>query len=510
MAVLGNLLKTVVDLTSKVPDRAENVVETQVKELKSLLEGAKNTSFGLYYGFQNILDSDDLVTAYRNQVPVFDYHKLEEQWWGQQLKNDSITWPGMPDFFALSSGTTGKKSKHIPVTNDMLKSIRSVGMSLVRHLGNFDLPAEVFEKEILMLSSTANLNENNRGQREGEISGINVNNFPGWYDLFYRPGKEIASISDWDDRVKRIVEEAPSWDIGAIAGIPAWVQLVLKAIKQRYQLENLRELWPSLSVYSSGGVAFEPYRKNFEELVGGELVIIDTYLASEGFFGFTARPDTMAMTLAISHGMYYEFIPFDERGFDELGNVKSEPVTLGIGEVREGDEYALIISTCAGAWRYMIGDTIRFTDLDKLEFVISGRTKFYLNVAGSQLSEEKINAAIKDLSEQTGIGVDEFSVSAIRDQDGNFYHQWILAHDGQLDDEEAVERLDQHLQNANKNYRVARGKALKEVKLRSIDKDTFFDWLEKKKKKGGQIKTPKVMKEEDMLELMKFISDENL
>ena len=505
MAILGSLIKSFVDVSAILPLDRTDPIACQRDQLRELLKEASDTSFGLYYGFREMVNEDDPTQLFSNRVPIFEYHQMHERWWRQQQKHPSISWPGSPDFFALSSGTTGKSSKRIPVTQDMLKSMRSVGISLLRDLANFDLPPALFEKEVLILSSSANLDENDRGFLEGEISGINVNNFPGWYDVFYRPGKEIAQMDQWDDRLQRIVEEAPLWDIGTLIGIPAWVQLLLQAIKDRYDLKNILELWPDLSVYSTGGVAFEPYRKNFDELIGRPLTIIDTYLASEGFFGYTARPETMSMKLAIDHGIYFEFIPFDDRGFDDHGNLLDSPTVLSMRSVKEDQDYALLISTPAGVWRYMIGDTIKFTDLENLEFVITGRTKFFLNVVGSQLSEEKINAAVGALATDANLGIDEFCVAAMQDENGNHYHQWVLAHEGKLVEEDAVTRLDRYLQEANKNYRVARGKALQYIQVRSISKKVFYDWMESTKKKGGQMKTPKVMSSEKMNDLLGFV-----
>ncbi len=245
-----------------------------------------------------------------------------------------------------------------------MQSVRSVGMSLIKCVPDFDFSDELFEKEILMLSSTANLNVNNRGHLEGEISGINVSNFPGWYDMFYRPGKEIAAIDNWDERLQRIVEEAPNWNIGAIAGIPSWVLLMLQEIVKVHKLKTIHDIWPNLTVYASGGVAFETYRQAFNKICKTPLVIIDTYLASEGFFSYSNKPDAMSMQLALAHGYFYEFIPFDERGVDGQGNLIENPESHRLEEVQLDQEYVLVISTCSGAWRYMIGDTIKFTNME--------------------------------------------------------------------------------------------------------------------------------------------------
>ncbi|MEQ8574759.1 MAG: GH3 auxin-responsive promoter family protein, partial [Fulvivirga sp.] len=358
MGLLGSIVKTGIELNQKFSFENEAPQKQQETQLRALLEKAKDTSFGKYYGFSELLQSDDLTNVYKNTIPIFDYHQMHDQWWKQQLKFEDITWPGKPNFFALSSGTTGKSSKRIPITSDFLQSMKDVGASQVKSLPDFNFPEELFESEILMLSSSANLSKHENGHLEGEISGINVSNFPDWYETFYRPGKEIAAISNWDERLKKIVEEAPDWNIGAIAGIPSWVLLMLKEIIDYHQLDTIHDIWPNLTVYASGGVAFETYRSDFNAITKKPLVILDTYLASEGFFAFTARPNTMNMQLALHHGYYYEFVPFDDRGVDEHGNLLDKPCSLSIDQVALDQEYVLIVSTCAGAWRYQIGDVI--------------------------------------------------------------------------------------------------------------------------------------------------------
>ncbi len=504
MSILGVLVKKGIEINQKLRFEPDEATAQQQKQLRELLKKARDTAFGKYYGFAEMLESEDVISAFQQEVPIFDYHQMHDEWWQKQQEHPDITWPGKPNFFALSSGTTGKDSKRIPITDEFLQSMRTVGTSLIRSVPNFDFPEETFESEILMLSSSASLIHHD-GHLEGEISGINVSNFPGWYDVFYRPGKEIAAMSDWDERVKRIAQEAPNWNIGAIAGIPSWVLLMLKEVIKYNKVDNIHELWPNLTVYASGGVAFETYRKDFEDISGKPITIIDTYLASEGFFSYTARPDTLDMELALSHGYFYEFIPFDERGVDEYGNLLENPEIHTIGQVQKDLDYVMIVSTCAGAWRYQIGDVIRFTNLDPHEIKITGRTKFYLNVVGSQLSEEKMDDAILEVSEQLNNTINEYSVAAVKNSDGDYIHQWVVVSDKEINEEDFSQRLDEALKDANKNYGVARSKALKGIKVKAISKDVYYGFLAKGKKKGGQVKTPKVMDEEKMQEFLEFI-----
>ncbi len=505
MAIIGKLLKGALDVVLALKPESSDIAALQKSELQKLLTSAKDTSFGKYYGFSAILESDDIIGNFKRTVPIYEYAEMNERWWRQQRSFPDITWPGRPDFFAKSSGTTGKSSKRIPITSDFLSSMKAVGRSMIQGLAHFDLPESVFESEILMLSSSADLTENEDGFLEGEISGINVSNFPNWYETFYRPGKEIAAIDDWDERIQRIAEEAPNWNIGAIAGIPSWVLLMLKRIVEYHELETIHDIWPNLKVYSSGGVAFETYRKDFDAICKEPLIIMDTYLASEGFVAFNSRPNSMAMELAISHGYFFEFIPFDERGVDETGQILDNPLSLNIDEVELDQEYVLVLSTCAGAWRYVIGDVIRFERMDPPEIRITGRTKFFLNVVGSQLSEEKLDAAVLELSEKHGVSINEYIVGAVKNKGGDYLHQWVIVSDDKPNSKHLVDDLDLILKGANKNYEVARSKALKGVELVVIDKNTYNAYLEKTKKKGGQVKTPKVMGQEKMKALLELI-----
>lgn len=504
MAFLGTAIKTFIDLKHDLSSKAQDPMVMQRKALRQLLEKAKDTSFGIYHGFEQILAADDPVRAFQNEVPIFEYAAMNERWWRQQRRLPNITWPGRPRYYALSSGTTSHRSKRIPVTEDMLESIRSVGIDQLESLANFDFDPEIFEKDILMLSSSSDLKER-EGRLEGEISGINVQNLPSWSDAFYKPGKDIAAIDDWDQRVEKIAEQAPEWDVAALAGIPSWILLMLRTVIERHGLNTIHDIWPNLTVYASGGVAFGPYRASFEALTEHPLIIMDTYLASEGFFAYNARPETKAMRLALENGLFLEFIPFDERGFDDHGNLLKKPTVLTIEEVEEGMDYALIASTPAGAWRYMIGDTVRFTDKARNEVLLTGRTKYFLNVVGSQLSEDKMNRSIQQLSEALDVQINEFTVAAMKDEQDDYYHQWVLGSEGEFDESGAEQQLDEILKDINKAYDMARGKALRYIKVKRVPKKALYDWLEANKKKGGQVKLPKIMEEDKMRELLDFL-----
>jgi len=503
MAIIGSIIKGIIDLKDKITSPPD-AVEAQQEVLNMLLNKAKDTSFGVYYDFKDILEAEEIAAAFAKKVPYFDYDKIEKEWWHKLHEGkENITWPETPPYFAISSGTTGTSSKKIPVTQEMLDSIRGAGLQQVAALTNFDLPSEFFEKEIMMLGSSTELHEED-GHLEGEISGISASNIPFWFRGYYKPGEEIAKIDSWDERVKKIAENAKNWDIGALSGIPSWMEIMLKEVIAFHKVENIHEVWPNLQVFTSGGVAFEPYQKSFNALLAHPITVIDTYLASEGFIAFQQRPDTNAMKLVLDNGIYFEFVPFKPEYILEDGSIMKDAPALTIGEVKEGKEYILLISTVSGAWRYLIGDTIEFTDVNRHEIKITGRTKFFLNVVGSQLSVNKMNDAVRELEKKFAAEIPEFTIAAVR-IDGEFNHSWYLGTDKELDDEVLAETLDDILKEANKNYRVARSKALKGVKVTTIPLDIFYEWNAANKKKGGQVKMEKVMQETKFREWEQFV-----
>lgn len=506
MAILGSIIKGIINLTDTLSTDT-NHIEAQEKVLKNLLETAKETQFGKAYNFETILLSDDLQTSFAETVPYFDYNSLHDKWWYKiHDGEENVTWQGNPSYFALSSGTTGKSSKKIPVTDAMIDAIRSSGIKQVTSLNNFDLPADFFEKDIMMLGSSTDLKEKDE-HLEGEISGISASNIPFWFKGYYKPGEEIAKIDDWDERVQHIAENAKSWDIGALSGIPAWIELMMQKVIEYHNLENIHQIWPNLQVYTSGGVAFGPYEKSFNALLGKPVRVIDTYLASEGYIATQVRPETDAMQLNTENGIYFEFVPMNPDYINADGSLKQDVPSFTLNEVELHKDYILIISTVSGAWRYLIGDTIEFTDIERAEIKITGRTKFFLNTVGSQLSVNKMDDAIQYLEEKYSTKIKEYTICAKRFDDGEFYHSWYLGSDLKTDNTKIAETLDSFLKEANKNYKVARSKALKGVKVKIIPVEKFHDWNDSNKKKGGQVKMERVMKEEKFADWEAFINE---
>ncbi len=503
MPIIGNIIKGFIEVRDKLADE-KNHVEEQREVLKRLLKTAKDTAFGKHYKFTEILESRQLRKTFADAIPYHDYTKISEAWW-QKLHDgeEDVTWPGVPDYFALSSGTTGTTSKRIPVTDEMIASIRDAGIQQVYALSNFDLPSDFFEKGILMLGSSTDLEEVD-GHKEGEISGISASNIPTWFRGYYKPGQDISAMEDWDEKVQKIAEEASDWDIGGLSGIPSWMELMLQKVIEYNGVENIHEIWPNLQVYTSGGVAFGPYEKSFNALLGKPIMVIDTYLASEGFIAFQSRPDTDAMSLVTDGGIYFEFVPFDPEYIRQDGSLSDDAPSLTLAEVKRNQDYVLIISTVSGAWRYLIGDTIAFTDIKRAEIKITGRTKFFLNTVGSQLSVNKLNDAVQHLEDEFAIKIPEYTLCAKR-IDGEFYHCWYMGTEDKAEDTKLADTLDEYLKSANNNYKVARTKALKGVKVTTVDPKVFTEWNGRNKKKGGQVKMERVMGEDKFKEWEAFV-----
>ncbi len=498
----GLSLRHRIRLTEKTPDFY------QKKELKKLLRKAQFTMFGQTYNFTTIVNSRNFVNKFRASVPVHDYNSIYARWWNKSLHNEEdVAWPGKVRYFALSSGTSESSSKHIPVTSEMVKSIQRTSIRQIISLGGYNgLPDDIFSKGILMLGGSTHLHQKG-SYFEGDLSGITASKIPFWFQHFYKPGKKIAREMDWNTKLEEIVENAAKWDIGILVGVPAWCQLLIEKILEYYKIKNIHEIWPNLTIYVHGGVSFEPYRKSFEKLIARPLTYIETYLASEGFIAYQHEQGNRSMRLVLNNGLFFEFIPFNSENFNVDGELVRKPKTLLINEVEEGEEYALLLSSCAGAWRYLIGDVIKFTSVEKAEIIITGRTKHFLSLCGEHLSVDNMNKAIEMVSDEFNIRINEFSVSGIK-HGSLFAHKWYIGTDDPVSSETLRHSIDEKLKILNDDYRVERLSALKEVFVEVIPLKVFLNWMEKHGKIGSQNKFPRVMKNHQFEEWEKFVKSE--
>jgi hypothetical protein len=507
MAFLGTLLKNTIRIGKNFPKLGtKDAYKQQKKVLGKLLSKAEYTAFGEFYGFSRILAEKDVVGAFQQAVPVHDYNSIFKNWWYRALNGESfVCWPGRVKHFALSSGTSEASSKYIPVTKEMMKVIQKSSIRQILAFAHYDLPVEHFEKGMLMIGGSTHLNYNGT-YFEGDLSGITAGRLPFWFQHFYKPGSRIARERDWNHKLEEITRNAPNWDISIIAGVPSWIQILMEKVIAHYKVNNIHDIWPNLNVYVHGGVSFEPYKKGFEKLLARPLFYIETYLASEGFIAFKDRPDSEGMKLITDLGIFYEFVPFNENNFDSDGALVKNPEVLNISEVKENTEYALLLSTCSGAWRYLIGDTIRFTSLENSEILITGRTKHFLSLCGEHLSQDNMNRAVKNVSDLLNIDIKEFAVCGI-DYENMFAHKWYIGTDDEVDAEKLRTLLDEQLKMLNDDYRVERIAALKNVIVETLPPKVFYDFMRAKGKEGGQNKFPRVLKKSRMEEWEHFIAD---
>lgn len=484
----------------------------QIRVLKKLLRKARFTEFGQRYRFDDVLLSNHPGKKFQQNVPSFDYNKIYDAWWYKAKEGiPDVCWPGVIKYFALSSGTSDATSKFIPITKDLIRSNTITSFKQLLSLTRYaKVPRSAVGKGWLILGGSTQL-QKGPTYFAGDLSGIQQKNIPFWFQGLglYKPGKKIAKEKDWATKLEEVVNNAPNWDIGFIVGVPAWLQLCMEKIIEKYELKNIHEMWPNLAFYVHGGVAMEPYKRGFEKLLGKPITYIETYLASEGFLAYQNRQGTSGMHLALNNNVFFEFVPFDQKNFDSEGNMTEEPEAYMIHEIEENKDYAILISTNAGAWRYAIGDTVRLVNREQSEIIITGRTKHFLSLVGEHLSVDNMNRAIQIVASYMNIYIPEFTVAGV--PHGTFFaHQWYVATKDTVDETELKERLDAKLKELNDDYEVERRHALKDVMVKVLSEKTFMDFMKAKGKVGGQHKFPRVLKGKMLEDWQKFLQKENL
>ena len=511
MAILGTLLKRGIRLRESLEQDYISPIELQKMELKKLLQAARETYFGRYYYFKTILngfkDQDEnlFYNYFKSNVPIHDYDAINEEWWSKSREGiKGVTWPGKVKYYALSSGTSGAPSKYIPVTKEALKSMQKTGVRQLLALSKLGIDSKYYETDILMVGGSTDLKYNGT-YFEGDLSGITTGQIPIWLQRFAKPEKKIAKASNWDTKLDEMVHKSKDWNVGVIVGVPAWIQLLMERIIAHYKVNTIHDIWPNLKIFVHGGVSFKPYKRGFEQLLREPLHYMETYLASEGFIAFQDKPNYNSMKLVLNNGIFYEFIPFTNRNFDLSGQLVENPETLKIDEVQEGQEYALLLSTNAGAWRYLIGDVIEFTNKQEAEIIIKGRTKHFLSLCGEHLSLDNMNEALEATASQFNVSIKEFTVCG-EPLGTHFAHRWYIGTDDPVNKGRFRKVLDDHLKRLNDDYKVERSAALENIYVEFLPTSIFYSWMRTQGKVGGQHKFPRVLNEERQKEWKQFIS----
>lgn len=469
-----------------------NPVRTQRDTLQNLLAMASGTEYGRKFDFGTILTAEQ----YRERVPVIRYEDISEDIRRMMDGENDILWPGEVRWFAKSSGTTDARSKFIPVTPTILEECHFRGGKDVIAIFNRLYPeSQAFCGKTLALGGSSEVSRNNCNCQFGDLSAIMISNTPFWANMMKTPDSSIMLMSDWEEKIERICEATIKEDVRCLAGVPSWFLTVINKILEKTGRTNLHEVWPNLELFIHGGVSFTPYREQYRRLLPDpKMKYLETYNASEGFFGIQDDPADPSMLLMLDYGVYYEFMPVSELG-------KTKPRTLLLEEVRPGVNYAIIISTTGGLWRYMIGDTVTFTSVKPYKFRITGRTKLFINAFGEELIIDNAVEALKRASEKTGAEVFEFTAAPVFMENGKGSHEWLIEFATPPDDPEGfAEILDRELQRVNSDYEAKRLLSLERLKIHVARPGLFSDWLKEKGKLGGQHKVPRLWNDRTHLE----------
>ena len=465
-------------------ERHQNV---QREVLEHLLQRAANTEYGRNHLFNNTHGYDDFV---RN-VPVNTYEELKEQIDRMRHGEQNVLWPGRVKWYAKSSGTTNDKSKFIPVSAEGLQHVHYAGGrdSIALYLMNRP-DSRLFDGKGLILGGSHQPNYDVPNSLVGDLSAILIENINPIVNLARVPKKQTALLSDFEVKRDRIAHETLTKNVTNISGVPSWMMSVLVRVLELSGKQTIDEVWPNLEVFFHGGIAFTPYRHQYEQLIRSErMQYMETYNASEGFFGIQSNPKDSAMLLMLDYGCFYEFIPMEELGTDH-------PNIVPIWGVETGKNYAMLISTSCGLWRYMIGDTVMFTSKNPYKFIITGRTKYFINAFGEELIQDNAERGLAYACEQTGAEVSEYTAAPVfMNSHAQCRHQWLIEFAREPEDLEAFATLlDQKLQELNSDYEAKRYHdiTLQHLEVVKARQGLFNDWLKAHGKLGGQHKVPRL------------------
>lgn len=475
-------------------------VQMQAEVLKSLLERASDTE----YGRDHIFNMTRSYEEFAHNVPVNTYEELKGDIDRMRHGEKDILWPGVVKWYAKSSGTTNDKSKFIPVSDEGLQNIHyQGGNDAVAMYLQTNPKSRLFDGKSLILGGSHSSNYNVDGSLVGDLSAILIENINPIVNLVRVPDKRTALISDFEIKRDKIAQLCLKKNVTNISGVPSWMMSVLQCVMELSGKQHLEEVWPNLEVFFHGGIAFTPYRKAYEQLITSpNMHYMETYNASEGFFGLQNDSEDKSMLLMLDYDVFYEFIPMDEFG-------KENPTVVPLEGVKVGINYAMLISTSCGLWRYLIGDTVRFTSRNPFKFVITGRTKHFINAFGEELIIDNAEKGLQYACKKHGAQVREYTAAPVfRDEHTIPHHQWVIEFSCPPDDLEAfADTLDAKLQELNSDYEAKRYKDINMVRLKIVvAEDGLFErWMRKRGKLGGQNKVPRLSNSREHIdELLKM------
>ncbi len=469
--------------------------ETQDEILIRLISRAEETEWGRTYKYSEI----ESINEFQKRVPLQNYESLIPFVDRLRAGEKNLLWPGEVRWFAKSSGTTSTKSKFIPITKESLEDTHYRGFKDCMAIYTSQNPeTQLYSGKGLTLGGSHQINNFSNDSLYGDLSAILLENAPIATDLIRTPPTKVALIEDFEEKMKKITDLTVNLNVTSISGVPSWYLVLIKYILKTTGKENLHEVWPNLEVFFHGGINFAPYREQYKKLLPDEKMrYMETYNASEGFFGIQDDPLRSDMLLMLDLGIFYEFIEADKAETDN-------PKTLTIGEVEKDVNYAIVISTNGGLWRYMIGDTVVFTSLYPHRFRISGRTKHFINAFGEEVIIDNAEKALENACLRTGAHITDYTAGPVyMNNETKGCHEWVIEFDKMPDDiEHFTEILDTTLKSVNSDYEAKRYKDLTLTKpiVRVVPKETFYNWFKEKNKLGGQNKMPRLSNNRDFVE----------
>lgn len=476
--------------------------EVQEEWFEQLIAGAENTEWGKQYGYKSI----ENLAQFKERVPIQNYDTLKP-YIERMLKGEqNVLWPSEIRWFAKSSGTTSDRSKFIPVSEESLEECHFKGGKDMLTLYFNNRPnARIFTGKSLTLGGSHQIGQLNSDTFFGDLSAVIMKNLPLWAEFYRTPHLDIALLENFEEKIEKMAYATKDVNVTSISGVPTWNILLFKRILEITGKKNLLEVWPNLELYFHGAVNFTPYREQFKKLIpNDDMYYLETYNASEGFFGIQDLEEPGDLLLMLDYGIFYEFLPLENLHDDN-------PKTLTLDEVELDKNYALIITTNAGLWRYMIGDTIRFSSLSPFRIQITGRTKHFINAFGEELIIDNAERALAEACSQTGAIIRDYTAAPIYFNDNECgAHEWLIEFEKKpAEFERFVDLLDETLRRVNSDYDAKRFKdmALRRPQVKIVAQNTFFNWMKEKGKIGGQHKVPRLANNREYIDSILKITE---
>ncbi|MEO6731219.1 MAG: GH3 auxin-responsive promoter family protein [Ferruginibacter sp.] len=484
----------------RIENWSRQPVAVQREVLQELVTAAQYTEFGRKYRFSKLFT----LKEFKNNVPIHEYEDLKSYILRMMNGEQNILWNTPISWFAKSSGTTSDKSKFIPISDESLQDnhFKASKDVLTTYYNNFP-GSDLLTGKSLVIGGSHQLNKMNGDIQYGDLSAVLMQNTPFWGQWLRTPELSIALLDEWEDKIEQLAKITAEENVTSLAGVPTWTLLLLKRILAIKGKATIKEVWPNLELYINGGVSFVPYREQFDKIFGAKINYLEIYNASEGFFAAQQCPDDDGLLLFTEHGIFYEFMPVEQYG-------KKKPQTVGLNKVLTGVNYAMVISTTGGLWRYLLGDTVQFTSLNPYKIKVTGRLKHYMNAFGEEVIVDNSDNAIAVAAEKTGVIVNDYTAAPVYfTEQSNGAHEWLIEFEKTPDDLQAFTiELDNALKNVNSDYEAKRHKdiALRIPIVRVLPNGTFTEWLRTKGKLGGQHKVPRLSNERTVLEeILKLI-----